>query len=320
MSSPFKSAKRQNRKLRAAIDGPSGAGKSYTALRLAFAMKAAGLCTKIAAIDTESESLSLYAGENPDGEAWQFDTLNLKQFSPTQFTAAIGEAVKYGYDCVVIDSLSHAWIGKDGALDLVDKKDGNKFTAWKDVTPMHREMIDAIINCKAHVIVTMRSKTEYVMEIETNKQGKQVQVPRKIGMAPVQRDGMEYEFDIYGSMDWSHQLKISKSRASVMQDRTAVKPGPSFWSPLFTWLEGIETVKDTGPKTALEETREETFARLKSLVESAADIAGMESLKDVLKADVVKLDEAEKNAVRKLYSEKLTELKSLAATAATATA
>lgn len=315
MSSPFKAAKRANRKLRAAIDGPSGSGKSYSALRLAFSLKSAGLCKKIAAIDTESESLSLYAGEAPDGVVWEFDTLNLKQFSPTQFTASINEAVKHGYDCIVIDSLSHAWIGKDGALDLVDKKDGNKFTAWKDVTPMHREMIDAIIGCKAHVIVTMRSKTEYVMETETNKQGKTVQVPRKIGMAPVQRDGMEYEFDIYGSMDWSHQFKITKSRCSIMQDRTAVKPGPSFWNPLFEWLEGIETVVRTEPKTALEETAEETEARktreqteayekMKSAIESANDSESLSALKDLLKSESAKIESGKLSVIRNLYAEK----------------
>lgn len=316
MNSPFKAAKRQNRKLRAAIDGPSGSGKSYSALRLAFALKAAGLCKNIAAIDTESESLSLYAGESPDGIPWQFDTLNLKQFSPTQFTASISEAVKHGYDCIVIDSLSHAWIGKDGALDLVDKKDVvNKFTAWKDVTPMHREMIDAITGCKAHIIVTMRSKTEYVMETDTNKQGKTIQVPRKIGMAPVQRDGMEYEFDIYGSMDWSHQFKISKSRCSIMQDRTAVKPGPSFWNPLFEWLEGIETVERTGPKTALEETVEETetrkareqgeaYEKMKLAIESANDPASLSSLKDLLKSESGKIESGKLTVIRNLYAEK----------------
>lgn len=303
---PFKKAKRQNRKLRAALDGPSGAGKSYSAMRLAQAMKAAGLCTRIAAIDTESESLSLYEGEAPDGVVWEFDTLNLKQFSPTQFTAAIKEAENQGYDCIVIDSLSHAWIGKDGALDLVDKKDGNKFAAWKDVTPMHREMIDAIIGSKAHIIATMRSKTEYVMEESTNRNGQKISVPRKIGMAPVQRDGMEYEFDLYGSMDWSHQFKVTKSRCSVMQDRTDIKPGPSFWQPLFDWLNGIAVVAPSQdePKAALEESREETFARLKSEITSVSSEEGLEPIVEKLKNEIGKLDESEKKALRQLFRTK----------------
>jgi hypothetical protein len=230
--SKFTRATRSQRKVHAAIDGPSGSGKTFTALRLAFSLVDAGMATRVAVIDTEHNSASLYATEAPDGRAWDFDTLNLKKFGPDQFSDAINEAVKEKYDAIVIDSLSHAWMGEGGALDIVDNKGGNKFTAWKDVTPMHRRMIDTIIRCPAHIIATMRSKTEYVLE--DNEKGQKV--PRKIGVAPVQRDGMEYEFDLYASMDWSHQIKVSKSRCPRMQDVTTVKPGPGFWAPLFEWL------------------------------------------------------------------------------------
>lgn len=236
MSSMFKKAVRERRKLRAALDGPPGSGKTYSALRLAFSMVRAGMATRVALIDTENESASLYAGEAPDGLPWEFDTLNLKTFGPDNFTAAIGAADREGYDCIVIDSLSHAWIGKGGALDLVDQKQGNKFTAWKDITPMQRKMVDAMIQSPAHIIATMRSKVEWVMEEEVNRQGKKVQVPRKVGMAPQQREGLEYEFDIYGSCDDSHQIKITKTRCSLLDNATTIKPGPDFWQPLFDWL------------------------------------------------------------------------------------
>ncbi len=241
--SVFTKAVRSQRKLRAAIDGPSGGGKTFSTLRLAFAMKAAGLCSRIALIDTENNSASLYAGESPDGTPWEFDTLNLKQFNPDQFTNALKTAAKEGYDCAILDSLSHAWVGQGGALDLVDSKGGNKFTAWKDVTPLHRGMIDAIIQSPMHVLATMRSKTEYVLE--EDEKGKKV--PRKIGVAPVQRDGMEYEFDIYCSMDWSHQIKVTKSRCSPMDSQTAIKPGPAFWAPLFEWLQSAAAAPAPAP-------------------------------------------------------------------------
>lgn len=230
--SKFTRAIRSQRKVHAAIDGPPGAGKTFTALRLAFSLVDAGMATRVAVIDTENNSASLYATEAPDGRAWDFDTLNLKSFKPDNFSDAINEAIREKYDCIVIDSLSHAWVGEGGALDIVDSKSGNKFTAWKDVTPMHRRMIDTIIRCPAHIIATMRSKTEYVLE--DDKDGKKV--PRKIGVAPVQREGMEYEFDIYASMDWSHQIKVSKSRCPQMQDATTIKPNAAFWRPLFDWL------------------------------------------------------------------------------------
>lgn len=250
--SVFTKAVRSQRKLRAAIDGPSGAGKTYSLLRLAFAMKSAGLCSRIALIDTENNSASLYAGESPDGEVWAFDTLNLKQFNPDQFTNAIKTAAKEGYDCVVVDSLSHAWVGVGGALDIVDQKGGNKFTAWKDVTPLHRGMIDAIIQSPIHVLASMRSKTEYVLE--EDEKGKKV--PRKIGVAPVQRDGLEYEFDVYGSMDWSHQIKITKSRCSPMDSQTAIKPGPAFWAPLFDWLNSAATAEPPKPVEVTKEGKQ----------------------------------------------------------------
>lgn len=230
--SVFTKAVRSRRKLRAAFDGPPGSGKTYTALRLAFSLVAADMAKRVAIIDTENESASLYAGEAPDGMLWEFDTLNLKKFGPDDFTHAINTAAKEGYDAIVVDSLSHAWVGEGGALDLVDSKGGNKFTAWKDVTPMHRRMVDTLTRSPAHIITTMRSKVEYVIEEDQNGR----KVPVKKGMAPIQRDGMEYEMDLFGSCDWSHQIRISKTRCSMMDGATTVKAGPAFWAPLFDWL------------------------------------------------------------------------------------
>lgn len=237
MAFQFKKAARTSRKIRVAVDGPSGAGKSFSLLRLAFALKGAGLCQKVAVIDTENGGSEAYAGEAPDGAPWEFDVLNLTTFSPTTYVEALRAAVDCGYDCVVIDSLSHAWMGKDGALDLVDRK-GGQFSAWKDVTPLQRQLIDSIIQCPAHVLASLRTKSEYV--VEENERGKKV--PRKIGMAPVQRDGVEFEFDVYGSIDQEHAIRISKSRCSGLQDAYAIKPSGDFWAPLIKWLSTTEPV------------------------------------------------------------------------------
>jgi hypothetical protein len=322
MASPFKTAKRQGRKLRIAFDGPSGSGKSYTMLRLLFSMKAAGLVNKIAIIDTENESVSLYEGESPDGDRWEFDVLNLKQFSPQQFTAAMKEAVKYGYDGIGVDSLSHAWIGEGGALDQVDKRStagANSFTAWKDITPMQREMMDTIIRLPAHVAVTMRSKTEYVMEEQTNREGKKITVPRKIGMAPVQRDGMEYEFDVYGSMDWSNFIRVTKSRCSPLQGKMTERPGPTFWKPLFDWLNSSEasvespavvTSSEDAPvavvaeKTALEESADETVARWKTTISASTTLGDLKSHGEKITVECSGLTEEKKKEVREEYVKK----------------
>ena len=216
--------------LRMTMDGPSGSGKTYTALRFAHALAGGG---KICVIDTERGSASKYAREAPDGMPWDFDVIELTTFSPATYTDAINYVVSQGYNVLVIDSLSHAWSGKDGALQIKDRQGGNSFAAWRKVTPIHDGMVDAILNAPLHVITTMRSRMEHVME----KDEKGRTTVRKVGMAPVQRAGMEYEFDVVVDLDWSHIATISKSRCSAMQDATTEKPGPEFFRPLMEWLE-----------------------------------------------------------------------------------
>lgn len=232
----FQQATRKKLKARIAFCGPPKAGKSFTSLRMAVPLsKADGGKGRIAVIDTEHRSASKYVGLAPDGEPFAFDVSELQNFSPDSFTAEILAAGKAGYDVLIIDSLSHAWMGEGGALSLVDRLAGNKskFTdGWRDVTPMHNRMIDAIIRSPCHVIVTMRSKMEYVLEM--NDKGKQV--PVKIGMGPVQRQGMEYEFDIVGDLDQNHVLKIGETRCAAIDGMVTIKPGADFMVPVIEWL------------------------------------------------------------------------------------
>lgn len=223
----FRPATRQKSRLRMAIDGVSGSGKTFTALRLALA-----LGKKIAVINTESGAVEKYLGLAPDGTPFQFDVCELSDFSPSKYTESILAAGAAGYDVLIIDSLSHAWAGAGGALELKDRKGGNSFTAWKDITPLHNQMIEAILKSPCHVIATMRSKTEYVLEQDGHGRA----IPRKMGMAPVQRAGMEYEFDLYCSIDSEHILRVSKSRCPEVADAITVKPGVAFLAPVVAWL------------------------------------------------------------------------------------
>lgn len=241
MAFVFQRAVRQQRDARIGIIGPSGSGKTYTALQIAKGL--AGPNGRIAVIDTENYSSSLYA------DLFDFDVLNLETFAPQIYTAAIRAAEQAGYDVLVIDSLSHAWAGKDGALEQVDRaaarsRSGNTFAAWREVTPAHNTMVDTIVRANLHVIATMRAKTEYIIE-QVTRNGRTVHEPRKIGLAPVQRDGMEYEFDIVADMDWDHRFIVSKSRASFLADAVLDKPGPELGEQIRAWLDSGEAVQPT---------------------------------------------------------------------------
>jgi hypothetical protein len=237
----FKPATRQKLKLRMAIAGPAGAGKTYTATRQAFAL--AGPNGRVAVIDSEHRSASKYIGESPDGFPWKFDVVELEHFAPTTYTAAIKEAVRCGYDVLIIDGLSPAWDGIGGALDQVDKaqdKGGGKFAAWKDVTPQHRELVDTILAAPIHIIATLRSKMGY--EMEKDEKGKTV--VKKVGLSPIQRDGMEYEFDVFCDMDVNNLLTVAKTRCSPIRGQRVSLPGPAFMEPIKRWL---ETGDDAAP-------------------------------------------------------------------------
>ena len=228
----FQKAQKHKAKARIAIAGPSGSGKTYSALQIA-----SGLGQKIAVLDTENDSASLYA------DRFDFDVCSQASHAPENYVKTIKAAESAGYDVLVIDSLTHAWSGKDGALEMVDKaaarNNGNSYAGWRNVTPEHNKLVDAIIGSKMHIIATMRSKSEYVQE----KDAKGKTVIRKIGMAPIQRDGMEYEFTIFGDMNLDHELVIQKSRCPEFQDAVIEKPTADFGRKLIAWLnDGTDAV------------------------------------------------------------------------------
>lgn len=214
----FTKAQKSTTKLRLALAGSAGSGKTWTALALASV-----LGKRVALIDTERGGGSYYADQ------FDFDSLELTSFHPDQYIKALYAAAEERYDVVIVDSLTHAWSGKDGALELVDREakrsqSKNSYFAWREVTPLHNKLIDTLVQSPCHTIVTLRTKTEYI--IETDRNGKQV--PRKVGMAPIQRDGLEYEFDVVGELNQEHTLVITKSRIFGLADAIVEKPGREF--------------------------------------------------------------------------------------------
>jgi hypothetical protein len=246
----FTKAVKRQEKLRMALDGPSGAGKTWTSLLLgSFLAEQEG--GRIALIDSERGSARKYA------DYFDFDHLELPDFSPHTYTAAIRAAIAEGYPVLIVDSLSHAW---EGTLDLKDQvakrsRTGDSFGAWREVTPVHNELVDVMLRARAHVIVTMRTKTEYLVEKDDATGKNRI---TKLGLKPVQRDGVEYEFDVVGDLDLENTLTVSKSRCHELAGSVVRKPGANLAETLWKWL-------NTGEPLITAEVAESFRARLNAL-------------------------------------------------------
>lgn len=208
----FKKAERRQAKLKIAITGPSGSGKTLSALRLAK-----GLGGRIAVIDTENKSASLYA-DNKEFPI-DFDVMEISApYTNEKFITAINDAVKEKYDIVIIDSLTHQWAGDGGLLskkEQMDARGGNSFTNWAKMTPEHEKFKAALLQADIHTIGTMRSKTEYALG---EKDGGKLSV-KKLGAAPIQRDGMEYEFTTVFDIAMNHEAEASKDRTDLFRGK-----------------------------------------------------------------------------------------------------
>lgn len=210
------------------LSGPAGAGKTYTALVIAETLALAD--DPILHIDTEKESALTYA------DGFQFEHLRwAPPFDPRELQDTLIDASgKYGV--VVIDSFSHFWRGSGGVLDIAN----GRFTGWKDARPAQVDVVEAILECDAHVIVCCRSKMDHVQEELPG--GKKVVT--KLGMAAIQDDDLEYEVNVAIEMDMQHVLHVGKSRTNAIPVGRQFGAGhaPEFASLYRDWLKGGEPV------------------------------------------------------------------------------
>lgn len=207
MSIVFRKATRRAVKVKLAVQGPSGAGKTVAMLELLKALAEGG---RIAVIDTENGSASLYA------DRYDFEVLDLAPpYTSVRYIEAIEAATEAGFAAIGVDSLSHQWIGEGGILsrkEALDARPGsNSYTNWATFTKEHEMFKARILNAPVHLIATMRAKQDYVLE--TNERGKQT--PKKVGMAPVQREGVEYEFTTVFELQMDHRAIVSKDRTGL---------------------------------------------------------------------------------------------------------
>lgn len=275
----IKKAQRMKAKLRMGIAAPSGAGKTYSALLLAF-----GLGGKVGLVDTEHGSGHLYA------HLGDYDVIEVSApYSVAKYTQAIKAFEDAGYQTIIIDSLSHAWAGDGGLLDKQGKladRGTNSFAAWRTITPEHNALVDAMLRSPCHIIATMRAKQDYVLE--TNDKGKQQ--PKKVGMAPVQREGMEYEFTVMLDVDMHHIASASKDRTSLFDGRF-FKIGKETGVELLQWLEtGV-----AGPD-------------VKAILDGISKSATVDLLRGNFEAAMTMLDESHQPAIKAAKNKRLLEL------------
>lgn len=226
-------AQRKQSKLKLNLSGPSGSGKTMSALRMAYGL--VGDWEKIAVIDTENGSASLYSHLGP------FFTIDLEPpFSPDRYIAAINAVHKAGIECLIIDSASHEWSGPGGCLDINEKLanakyKGNTWSAWNETTPMHDAFVSAVLHTDIHVITCTRSKMETVM-------GEDKKV-KKVGLKDLQRDGWEYELTVSLGIDRdTHMAMASKDRTGLFENKPPFVITEETGEAIRQWCEsGIDT-------------------------------------------------------------------------------
>lgn len=290
-----KPAVRKGAKARLLLDGPTGSGKTFSALSVGSVLADGG---PVVVIDTERDSASLYA------DRWSYDSIDwTPPYDPRELAGEV-KALASKYAVVIVDSLTHFWRGEGGTLDVVDaaaaRAKGNSFAGWKEGTPAQNDMIEAMLGADAHIIATVRSKMAYVLE--EDEKGRQV--PRRVGLAPEQRQDIEYEFTLSADLDHEHNLIVDKSRCDLLAGKM-FRAGheTDFAETLAGWLGSaaplidradadalVTRMNDIGDDTARKEVKQafaNRFGRPDHLLASQVDEANeavdvwMERLADI---------------------------------------
>ncbi|HSZ84877.1 MAG TPA: AAA family ATPase [Puia sp.] len=249
----LQTASRKKARIKLGLQGPSGSGKTFSALLLAYGLT--DDWSKIAVIDTENHSADLYA------HLGNYFTLTLESpFSPEIYVEAIVTCVKAGIEVVIIDSVSHEWEGAGGILEIHSGMTGNSFTNWSKVTPRHNKFIQEILQSPIHVIATIRSKQDYILN---DKNGKQV--PEKIGLKGVTKEGLDYELTLVFNLDIKHNAVASKDRTSLFIDKPEFQISTATGKKILEWC-------NSGKEISIEERINESksIGELLELFKSAS--------------------------------------------------
>ncbi|BBQ07251.1 AAA family ATPase [Elizabethkingia anophelis] len=228
----LRKSERKQAKIKMALQGSAGSGKTYSSLLLAKGL-ANGDYSKVAIIDTENGSADLYA------HFGNYNVLSLAPpFTPEIYIKAIEVCENAGMEVIILDSISHCW---DELLDFHSKLVGNSFTNWNKVTPRQKAFVDKILQAKVHIIATMRTKQDYVLN---QKDGKYI--PEKVGLKSVQRDGLDYEFTLVFDIDIKHFAVASKDRTGLFMGKPEFTISENIGKDILNWCnEGVNKEVDS---------------------------------------------------------------------------
>lgn len=274
-------AQRKKVFMRLNLSAPSGAGKTYSSLLMAYGL--VGDWEKVAVIDTENGSASLYSHLGP------FNVLDLgPPFTPERFIEAIDTAVNAGMECIIIDSSSHEWSGPGGCLELNEKLaqakyKGNTWSAWNETTPRHDKFVAHVLQARAHIITCTRSKMESVLE------GNKV---KKVGLKDIQREGWEYELTVSLTIDRdTHMATASKDRTGMFYNADPFVITPDTGRKIKDWCDN--GAEEPQPVTAPDKMTQ---------ILSAQSVAELRGIKEAFTADEIQ-NERLITAVKMKYKE-----------------
>ncbi len=217
----LRQSERKRAKIKMALQGSAGSGKTFSSLLLAQGLTN-GNFSKVAIIDTENGSADLYA------HLGQYNVLSLTPpFTPQKYVEAIEICEKAGMEVIIIDSISHCW---DYLLNYHSSLAGNSFTNWAKIKPLEKMFIEKILQSPTHIIATMRTKQDYVLN---QKDGKFI--PEKVGLKAVQRDGIDFEFTLVFDVDIKHFAVSSKDRTGLFMDKPEFKITPNTGKKILDW-------------------------------------------------------------------------------------
>ncbi|AYQ17376.1 ATP-binding protein [Bacillus paralicheniformis] len=298
-------AQREKEKAIVGFIGPSGSGKTAGALLVAYGMMREAypeasdeeIWSKIGVVDTEHRRAKLYAN-------LQFDDVRIGSFKHIDFIPPYTteryqmalEAIKAaGAEVVIIDSLSHNWAGEGGIVEKHGEMQGNSFQNWGKLAPETTKLIKTLTQNDVHILATLRTKTEYV--VEPNSEGKMA--PRKVGTKPVQKDEMEYEFMLNFNIGIDHLAETSKDNTRMFEG-SSFKLNPEVGRKLYQWLElGIDV------------KAEEEAERIRLIDEIKTIVAGNETAAQMIEEFQIKANKKLDQWTIKLASAALDRLQAL---------